>query len=101
MILPVRNRYIYQFGVLGLFRGCQDERWVGGCILWFIFVDGCKIAGIADHGGASGLQLIKGGTHGVYFGGYGDLRLITIFEVFLSSLPHHEKGDGKRGRQAY
>ena len=40
MILAVRNGTVNQLGIFRLFRGGEDERGVGGSILWLVLVDG-------------------------------------------------------------
>jgi hypothetical protein len=41
--LAVLNGNVDQLGILRLLGGGENERWVGGSILGFIFADGCGI----------------------------------------------------------
>jgi hypothetical protein len=66
MALAIFNSIIDQLRILGLLRGGEDERWVGGGILWLVLGNGCymlaqisrkeqieltvEVAGITDHG---------------------------------------------------
>lgn len=87
LLLTVGDSGIDELGVLWLLGGSEDQRWVGGGILWLIFANGCtlsvcilldvtffrygeggkhtgKVTGVGDNGSASGLQLIERGRHG-------------------------------------
>lgn len=69
VLLAVLNGGIDQLRVLGLLGGSEDERGVGGRILGLVLVNGRKVTGVADNGGARGLQLIEAGRHCVCGGG--------------------------------
>ena len=83
VLLSVCNSLIDELGVFGLLRGGEDQRWVGGGILWLVLANGSKVTRVADDSlslnqrlfsyadvdwqrvgrvtyGASGLELVEG-----------------------------------------
>ena len=50
VVLAIFYGTIDEFRILGLFRGGEDERWVGSRILRLVLVDSGKVTGVADDG---------------------------------------------------
>jgi len=48
VLAAVGDSGVNQLGVLGLFRGSENQGRVGGGILWLVLGDGCKVARVAD-----------------------------------------------------
>jgi len=63
LVLTVGDGGINEAGVLWLLGSSEDQRWVGGSILWLVLANGSKVTRVGDNGGARGLQLVEGGRH--------------------------------------
>lgn len=50
VLLSVLDGRIDEWGVILLLGGGEDERWVGGGILWLVLGNGCEVTGIGDDG---------------------------------------------------
>ena len=63
MILSVCNGNIHKLCVFWLFGRSENERGIGGSILWLILSDGSKVTRVTNDGGADGFQLFKRASH--------------------------------------
>lgn len=77
--LGVLDGLVNQLRVLGLLRGSEYERRVGGGILGLVFADGGEVARVGDDDGAGGLELIQGVRHDECGG-------VPVWTFVLSSL---------------
>lgn len=48
VLLAVLNRSVDKRSILWLLRGCENEGWVGGGILWLVLLNGGEVTGVAD-----------------------------------------------------
>ncbi len=46
VFLAILDRGVYQFGILGLLGGGEDERRIGGGILWLVLLNGVEVTGV-------------------------------------------------------
>jgi hypothetical protein len=50
MSLAILHGFVDELGILGLLRGGEDERWVGGGVLGLVFLDGGEVTAVSDDG---------------------------------------------------
>jgi len=46
---------------------CEDQRRVGGCILWFVHVDGLEITRVGNDDGSSLFEMIERSSHSGFY----------------------------------
>jgi len=63
VFLSVSNGGIDQMSVFWLLGSSEDERWVGGGILWLVLGDSSEVTAVTDNSSASLLQLLERGNH--------------------------------------